>query len=211
MVLETKIFNQILIENPDWFTIQHFRLLAGTTSSDYITQDFTNMLLAKYKYYNVAFETDDTNGDEEFKDKFYQIFVLFKKEFEEKLKLAYGEIEFNLIRHISESNSSYNTDKRDEESDLEGSNSGGLTNSNFDLPHAQSNGYKSSESKSVNNASEHTNRVYTTNNVYEKSSAHEITETGNEVEQRSKYYETYRNIMLEFIDKFKPVFMMIYY
>lgn len=168
------------------------------------TKLFKDMFIAHWGFHESAFDTTDL-----FIRRIHDYYEVHKDFYINMLNVYQREVN-ELDGYVETITASSTTnDKRDETSTIESSATTELSNENYDYPHASGNGYKTSAVNSDSESSNTTNKTYETDNDVTRN-ANSTNKRVNVIEQRELYYKTMKNVMLEFVKKFSPCFLMIY-
>lgn len=175
-----------------------------TMNSQETTLAFQEMFKNTYYWYEIASETLPR-----FKLLVEQTFLKYKDYYEKALEIYNSDVDWKAgwLTTIKESTSS--SDKRVETSTYNGTQNGNNNQTNIDLPNYSGTGTPSSKVETEGNNSISSTKNYNTDNTTGRNFEHNKSSV-NVLDERSKALSQVRNILLEFVEKFKFCFVQIY-
>lgn len=175
-----------------------------TMNSVDTTSAFQEMFKNTYYWYEIASETLPR-----FKLLIEQTFLKYKDYYERALEIYNSDIDWKSgwITAIKESTSSI--DKRNETNTYNGTQNGNNNQTNIDLPNYSGTGTPSSKVETEGNNAISSTKNYNTDNTTGRNFEHNKSSV-NVLDERSKALSQVRNILLEFVEKFKFCFVQIY-
>lgn len=173
-------------------------------NTDENTQKFKDMFVAYWGFHESAFDTTDL-----FIRRIHDYYDVHKDFYINMLNVYQQEVNA-LDGYVSTSSgTSTSLDVRNETSNSvsEGTSEG--INDNYDYPNANGNGYKTTANETDITTNNEITKTYETDNNTTRN-YNNTDKRVNVIEQRELYYKTMKNVMLEFVKKFSPCFLMIY-
>lgn len=175
-----------------------------TMNSQETTLAFQEMFKNTYYWHEIASETLPR-----FKLLVEQTFLKYKDYYEKALEIYNSDVDWKAgwLTAINEITSS--SDKRNETNTYNGTQNGNNNQTNIDLPNYSGTGTPSSKVETEVSNSISSTKNYNTDNITGRNFEHNKSSV-NVLDERSKALSQVRNILLEFVEKFKFCFVLIY-
>lgn len=175
-------------------------------NTDENTQKFKDMFVAYWGFHESAFDTTDLfiRRIHDYYDVHKDFYINMLNVYQQEVNALDGYTE-------TETGDSLTEDLRDEDSTIHSTSSNDSENSLYDLPNANNSGlgYKTNANEITSEGENNTTKNYSTDNKVNRDYRRNFKRV-NVIEQRELYYKTMKNVMLEFVKKFSPCFLMIY-
>ena len=175
-----------------------------TMNSQETTLAFQEMFKNTYYWNEIASETLPR-----FKLLVEQTFLKYKDYYEKALEIYNSDVDWKAGWLTAIKESTLSKDIRDENSTSNGTQNVDNSQTNIDLPNYTGTGTPSSKVETGGSNTMSSTKNYNTNNNTERNFEHNK-KSVNILDERSKALSQVRNILLEFVEKFKFCFVLIY-